>query len=73
MADIGHIAESVSAGLLTWNRGDLRSAAMAVVAEGGRIGTGLVLNAEDMLSPSGFRDEDRRASRTCLLYTSRCV
>jgi len=68
MADIGHIAESVSAGLLTWNRGDLHSAAMAVVAEGGgtsdRIGTESVLNAEDMLSSSGFRVEDRRVSRT---------
>ena len=66
MADIGHIAESV--GLLTWNRADSHSAAMAVVAEGGvtphRIGTGSVLNAEDMLSSSGFRVEDRRVSRT---------
>ena len=66
MADIGHIAESV--GLLTWHRADSHSAAIAVVAEGGgapdRIGTGSVLNAEDMLSSSGFRVEDRRASRT---------
>ena len=66
MADIGHIAESV--GLLTWNRAGSSSAAMAVVVEGGgapdRIGTGSVLNAEDMLSSSGFRVEDRRASGT---------
>ena len=64
MADIGHIAESVSAGLLTWKRGDPRSSALEVVAKGSRIGTGSVLNAEDMLASKGFHDEDRRASRT---------
>ena len=66
MADIGHIAESVPVGLLTWNRADSHSAAMAVVAEWGvtpdQICTGSVLNSDGLLSSSDFRVEDHRAS-----------